>query len=232
MALGVSRFVRLPVPGWALLLGVAACDRTPAPERPTSLGSALRSSCVDLGPASCERPPSTSAGLCESLAGCVHDASGNLNLEGLVFDCKREPFGAAPETAFTKSAAAPVRSGVSATSIVNVVASENDAMRFMASYLVAELGEGLCIVDGVLPWGGAHADTEYSMRWEPAAGAPTRLHVRAHRVTYTVLDQDELARGESNVVNDVCALRSYEVVAGRFTRVSHNETDGQCPALP
>jgi hypothetical protein len=162
----------------------------------------------------------------------LKDPSGNFNLDGLTLDCKREPFGAAPETAFTPLEPAPGSSGVRATSIVNVVASENDAMQLAAAYLVAELADGLCIVDVVLPWGGSHADTELSTRWESPPGAPTRLQVRAQRTTFAVLDQDELAQGESSVTSEVCAQRSYHASAGHFTRLSQGESDGRCPGPP
>jgi hypothetical protein len=39
--------------------------------------------------------------------------------------------------------------------------------------------------------------------------AAPRLQVHAQRTTFTVLDQDELAYGESNVASKLCARRSY-----------------------
>jgi len=216
----------------ALLVITLACERAPAPERATATSRLLRASCVGLGPASCERRPSSVATLCGALTGCVKDDSGNLNLDGLLMDCKRDPFGAAPETAFTSSEPAPERSGVRSTSIVNIVASEDDAMQFGAAYLVAELAEGRCIVDPVLSWSSSFADTEFSTRWVSPPGSPPRLNIRAHRTVFTVLDRAELARGESNVLSEVCADLSYEVVAGRFSPVSRSEAAGACPDRP
>jgi hypothetical protein len=215
---------------WVALLGGLACDRKPAPA--PAAASPRQTSCAGLGPASCERPPNGAAGLCAQLAGCVKDPTGNIDLDGLTMDCKREPPGAAPEKAFIASQPAPARSGVRSTSILEVVASENETLRFAAAYLVAELAEGRCVIDGVLPWGSSFADTELAMRWEPASGGLPRLEVRAHRTTYTVLDQEELARGESSVTSQICAQRSYDVADGRFTLVSHAERDGDCAPLP
>jgi hypothetical protein len=225
--------LRVQMGAWhaAVVMLLLACDRNPAPA-PSAGAGVARASCAGLGPASCDRPPSTSAGLCASLAGCVRDDTGNLNLDGLTLDCRRDPFEAPPETAFTAKTPALAGTGVRATSIVNVVASEDDAMRFGAAYLVAELAEGSCIVDNVLPWGSSYADTEIATRWESAPTAPPRLHVRAHRTTFTVLDQEELARGESNVTSEICARRSYDVAGGRFVRSSQGETDGKCPVTP
>ena len=176
--------------------------------------------------------PSTSAALCQSLVGCVKDPSGNFNLDGMALDCKREPSGAPPDSAFTPSEPAPPASGVRATSLVNIVASEEGATQLGATYLVAELAEGRCIVDSVLSWAGSYADTEAATRWESPAEAPARLHVRAHRTTFTVLDQEELERGEPNVASEVCARRSYEVASGRFTLLEHTEAASACAGMP
>ena len=227
--LSARLLARLPA---SLLFVALACVRARGPGGASATSEPLRVSCAQLGPAACDRPPSSAAALCASLTGCVKDERGNFNLDGMTLDCKREPFGSAPETAFTPLEPAPESSGVRATSIVNVVASENGAMQLAAAYLVAELPSGLCIVDSVLPWGGSHAQTERSTRWESPPGAPPRLQVRAQRTTFTVLDQEELAHGESNVDSELCALRSYDASAGRFTRLSQGETDGKCPSAP
>lgn len=214
------------------LLTALACDRSPAPERRSTAGSALRASCAGLGPAACDRPPSTSAVLCQSLAGCVRDPSGNFNFASMTVECNGERSESAGQTAFTQTEPAPPASGVRATSFLDVVAGEDGAMQLGASYLVAELPEGRCIVDAVLSWAGSHSDTELSARWDTSAESPARLHVRAHRTTFTVLEQEELARGESNVMSEICARRSYAVAGGRFTLVEHSEAPGTCAVAP
>jgi hypothetical protein len=98
-----------------------------------------------------------------------------------------------------------------------------------ASYLVARVGEGWCLVDNVLEWElhRSYFETDFSMRWEPAASG-SRLFVEAHRIGHESLDQEELASGESDVTSETCRRLVYEVSSGRVTRVSESSKPGTC----
>jgi hypothetical protein len=186
-------------------------------------------SCAGVGPASCPVAPGSAADLCAATTGCVKDASGYVDLRGLRVDCKKDPFNGPAETAFTALQPAPAASGVRATAIVNLVASEDMTARHGASYLVAQLDTGLCLVDELLAWDKSYSSAEYSTRWSGSGERP-RLLVQAERSIYLILGQEELASGESNVESEECVRLEYEVVGGRFARVVQRSAPGSCDA--
>jgi hypothetical protein len=131
------------------------------------------------------------------------------------------------ETAFSAFQPAPAAARVRATSIVNLIASEDTILRHGAAYLVAQLPEGLCLVDEVLSWNKSYSSMQFATHW---SSTDERLHVQAHRTVYMILDQEELSSGESNVESEECVRLEYQVVGARFTRVGERSTPGACDA--
>ena len=142
-------------------------------------------------------------------------------------ECQRPAASAADAFAF--QAPAPEGTGVAAMAAANLLASEDMRAMFGASYLVARLESGWCLVDNVLEWElhRSYFETDFVMRWEPAPGG-FRLFVQAHRIGHESLDKEELASGESDVTSEVCNRFVYDVSGGRFTRVSDSSSPGGC----
>lgn len=150
-------------------------------------------------------------------------------LEDLSIECELPSPTGAVETAFTSRAPAPERSGLQATSMVHVVAGGELMLLLGATYLVAELAEGSCIVDTVLEWERrvGYFDTDFQTRWEAAPGG-FRFYVDGHRVTHEPIDRDVEEEDMSDVTSDYCDRSVYQVVNGRFTRLSHESAPGTC----
>jgi hypothetical protein len=133
------------------------------------------------------------------------------------------------ETAFTSRAPAPARSGLRATSLLQMVAGAEMTITVGGTYLVAEFAEGSCLVDTVLEWERrvGFFDTDFQTRWEPAPRG-FRFYVDAHRATHEPIDRDVDEEDMSDVTSDYCDRAVYEVVNGHFTRLSHTTAPGTC----
>jgi hypothetical protein len=171
--------------------------------------------------------PGTPTELCGNVSQCIVPPA-DLTFEGLEVACE-PPRGTASEGVLSDEAPAPEGAGLGATGMINLAASEKMRARYGASYLVAHLADGWCLVDNVLDWLSypTYFQTELETRWEPIPGG-FRLLARAHRIGHEALDEDDLAAGESDVTSELCNRLVYEVIDGRFTRVSRSSIPGAC----
>jgi hypothetical protein len=186
--------------------------------------------CDGVGPMACKAAPSSHAELCASASTCIESFTtdknyvSNMSIECDASDRKNI------ETAYSKPVPAPRESGLSELSLVTMVAVEDEYRNvFGSSYLVATRAHGSCLVDVVHGWD-RHSltpDTSFVAEWRPAAHG-FRLDVRSRQVLHEALDQEELASGESDVRSDDCVRITYDVAAGRFTRVSESTAEGDC----
>ena len=98
---------------------------------------------------------------------------------------------------------------------------------------VAMKAEGSCLVDTLLEWGRrvGYFDTDVQTRWEPAPGG-FRLHVDVHRVSHEPIARDVEEEDMSDVTSDACDRSVYQLVNGRFTRLSRESAPGTCERSP
>lgn len=208
---------------------VAAAGGASGPHAPPGSGAGPLpfASCAGIGPAACDVPPAPLTQLCSQSACIIQRAPDNL-LEGMNVDCDRPRLSDPVEASFVSRSAAPAGAGVTQIAMVELVAGPESRVAFDASYLVAELGTGWCLVDVVLGWNQRHGyvDSDFSTRWEPGANGP-RLHLRAHRVMHEPLDR-EADEGTSDVSYEHCDRYVYELSSGRFVRVSSETREGAC----
>ena len=131
-------------------------------------------------------------------------------------DLVRDPL----EAAFAKREPAPSKSGVTATTVVNLRSTEESISMFDASYLIAEFAEGSCLVDIVHGWELSRIvrETSVTTRWEDGI-----LRIDSTRVLYDEPDEGE-AEEEPR-----CERLSYRVTDGRFTRLGRESSAGACP---
>ena len=154
-------------------------------------------------------------------------------LDDLNIECELPSSSGGVETAFTFRAPAPTLSGLRATSMLQMVAGPEMMIMFGGTYLVAEFAEGSCLVDTLLDWERrvGYFDTDFQTRWEPAPGG-FRLYVDVHRVSHEPIDRDVEEEDMSDVTSDACDRSVYQVVDGRFTRVSRESAPGTCERSP
>ena len=95
---------------------------------------------------------------------------------------------------------------------------------FDASYLIAELPEGSCLVDFVHDWEMSRLVYETSVHtyWETTRDG-FRLHLEADRVLHDRLDEGQ------GPYEHHCELLSYQVSKGRFTLLDRQSAPGYCP---
>ena len=182
----------------------------------------------------CDLPPAPRADVCARAGPCVraHPPDADL-LEDSSIECELPSSSGTIETAFTSRAKAPEGSGLTATSMLHLVAGPEMTILFGATYLVADFPEGSCLVDTVLDWERrvGYFDTDFQTRWEAAPGG-FRFYVDGHRVTHEPVDRDAEEEDMSDVTSDYCDRTVYEVVNGRFTRLTHKSAPGTCERNP
>lgn len=172
--------------------------------------------------------------MCAHAGGCVREhPPGAELLEDASVECELPSAPGSIEAAFTSRAPAPELSGLRATSMLHVVARAEMTILFGATYLVAELAEGSCLIDTVLAWERrvGYFDTDFQTRWEPAPGG-FRFYVDGHRVSHEAVDGDAEEEDMSDVTSDHCDRSVYHVADGRFTRLSQESAPGTCERSP
>ena len=189
--------------------------------------SAPLATCATLGPMACSTAPTSRTKLCKESGPCIlRHVPQPAHFEDLTFDCA--------EGAFTEPAGAPspapVTEGRPVISLINMVALSGMTIQFTASYLVAELPQGACLVDVVHDWdmSPSYAETALETRWESTSSA-ARLQVQSRRIIHEPLDEEESEAGVSDVFSDYCEHRTYDVGDGKLTRVAQSSTAGACP---
>jgi hypothetical protein len=182
----------------------------------------------------CDRAPSTHTELCASSSPCIAQrVTPASHFEGLTFACDPDDAPGFTQAGFTAPQPAPPASGISALSLMNVVAQNDVGMtQLAASYLVADLPEGSCLIDLVHDWDArpGYVETQLEARWQ-AHGEGFRSSVRSRRIEHEPLDGSESAAGVSDVRSDACRSLAYDVTDARFVRVSEHDTLGPCPAF-
>jgi hypothetical protein len=180
----------------------------------------------------CELAPSAHSELCASNGACIaQQVSPPSHFEGLTFACDPEDAPGSRTGPFTPSEPAPRETGIAALELVNVIAQNEVGMiQLGASYLVADLPEGACLVDVVHDWDPrpSYVETDIQTRWEPSA-AGFRLGVRSRRIEHEPLDESESAKGVSDVRSDACVSLAYEFTGEHFERVDRRSSKGPCP---
>lgn len=183
-------------------------------------------SCSGVGPIACDMPPRPSAELCHPASACLETTASAPSLDGMSIQCDIDLHWDKLEKAFSGPESAPEGSGVKRTAVINLRATEEQVSMFDATYLVAELPEGSCLVDFVHDWVMSRLAREVSVhtRWE-AAPDGFRLHIEADRTLY-----DELDEGQGSDEHQ-CEALSYRVVAGRFTLITRKSAPEACPSV-
>lgn len=215
-----------PPPGAPAVVPSGAAIQEEAAEGP---GAAPPTSCSEVSLLGCALPPSTPRALCASLSQCIVEPP-EVTFDGLELECNRPQGTPVEGTVLAYEApATPPGSGLGGIGVINALASEDMTARLGASYLVARVTKGWCLVDNVLDWmiHRSYFQTDFETRWDAIAGG-FRLLVQAHRIGHESLDQEELAAGESDVTGETCNRLVYEVLGGRLTRVSQSSTEGAC----
>lgn len=113
---------------------------------------------------------------------------------------------------------------MAALRLLNAIAVDHVGMiHFGASYLVAERGDGVCLVDIVHEWAArpSYVETALVASWEDTASG-RRVRLASERVMHEPLDSSEVEGGVSDVRSDVCVRAVYELDAGGFTRVERD----------
>jgi hypothetical protein len=108
-----------------------------------------------------------------------------------------------------------------------------DGQQFQATYLVGNTDQGWCVLDELLDPSSSPNGCDATVRIVPRSAS--RAHapeatVSAQRTCYDTRDQEELARGESNVRSVTCVQIRYAMADGRVRRLEFNERDGLCTA--
>jgi hypothetical protein len=172
--------------------------------------------------------------MCTASGACIAaNVTPSTQFEGLTFECDPDDAPGSTEAGFTPPLPAPAGSGVAALSLMNVVAENEVGMiQFGASYLVAELPEGACLLDLVHGWDmrPSYVETVLGARWQPN-GAGFLLRANSRRIQHEPLDESESAEGVSDARADFCEDLEYEVSGGRFKRVGQRTSKGACPSL-
>lgn len=219
-------------PNASTTLGRIESPRTPDEPKPTSVdpsapaSSSVRS-CSSVGPTACDMPPRPLTALCSPPTSCLATTADAPTFEDLSIECDSDPRRSTVEGAFSNLELAPAGSGVTATAVMDLLATQESTSRFDASYLVAQLAEGSCLVDFVHDWEMSWFvhETTVQTRWEITADG-FRLHLEADRVLHDRLDEGQ-APYEHH-----CEMLSYDVAGGRFTRLSRESLPGYCPSVP
>jgi hypothetical protein len=199
-----------------------------APEQQRAETKAPLRSCSSVGPMACAAAPSKRASLCTQSGPCIRLSTPDPSfLEDMTLDCGDPAFAepAQKEPAPSNHPEAPE------VSLVNLVAMTGMMVRAAASYLVAELEEGACLVDTVHGWdmSPSASETTFETRWEQTP-AGLRLHVQSQRTLHEPLDDEEFAEGVSDVRSESCERIVYELRAGELTPSSRSSSQGACAA--
>jgi hypothetical protein len=186
--------------------------------------------CDGVGPMACQMAPGSHAELCARASACIERFTTDKNyVRGMSIECDASDRKNI-DTAYAKPVPAPAESGLAGVTMVTMVAVEDEYRNvFGSSYLVADFAQGSCLVDVLHEWD-KHSltpDTSFDAEWRPAPQG-FRLHVRSHQVLHEALDREEFAAGESDVRSDFCVRIVYDVVGGRFARVSESSSEGGC----
>jgi len=187
--------------------------------------------CDSVGPMACSMPVSSHANLCANVSACVKKAltEDEASFADFAIECSFMNEHDA-ESAYSRPSPALAESGVQSTALLKLTALDQDGFtQFGAAYLVADFAAGSCLVDLVHPWNRPSiiADTTFATVWTPTAQGH-RVEVRSREILHEALDSSELAAGESDVRSDYCTRLVYDVMGGRFRRVSRDSTEGSC----
>ncbi len=188
--------------------------------------------CRSAGRLACDQAPSSAdpEALCAQLTACLENRRFS---EGVVKDlilC--EPLAAQVKLV---DARGPAReqddAGVRALAAVSAIVEDPEGRQFHAAYLVGAIDQGWCVLDELLdPLSSPNGcDATFRIAQRTASHEqPHQATVSAQRTCYDTRDQEELARGESNVRSVACAKVRYAVANGRVRRLEFSERDGSC----
>lgn len=178
--------------------------------------------CRSAGRLACDQPPSSAdpKALCEQLTACLENRRfGGGVVKGVIL-CE-------PLASETKLGNAPVQ----ALAAVSAIAENAEQSQFHAAYLVGRTAQGWCILDELLdPMSSPNGcDAKFRITAKPASHAePQQATVSAQRTCYDTRDQQELARGESNVRSQSCAKVLYALAEGSLKRLEFSERASVC----
>ena len=180
--------------------------------------------CRSAGRLACDQAPSSAdpKALCEQLTACLENRRFSEGVVKALILCE-------PLAAESKLGDARVR----ALAAVSAIVEDPEERQFQAAYLVGSLGGGWCVLDELLDPLWSPNGCEASFRIAPRAASgeqPWQASVSAQRTCYDTRDQEELARGESNVRSVACVKARYAVADGKVRRVEWSEREGACAA--
>ena len=194
------------------------------PDAAVALISATAGSgtCSGAGRLTCDLPPAGAdpKALCAQLTACLENRRFTEGVIKRLILC--EPLA-------SKTKLGDVR--VQALAAVSAIVEDGEERQHHAAYLIGGIGRGWCVLDELLDplWSPNGCSATFHIGTRRGAGEqPWQATVASQRTCYDTRDQEELARGESNVRSVTCARARYAVAEGKARRVEWSERDGPC----